>query len=82
MQALTFGDIRKYVSMVDGISICMQETLNYELFNHIWEVPEEYNGLYLIGFGQFNEPFDNNGYKTHLALEIMLSKTPRNDEEC
>lgn len=81
MKNLTFGDIRKYVALTDGISICMQETMAYELFNHIWEVPNEYNKLYLIGFGQLNEPFENNGYETHLALEIMLSKTPRDDNK-
>ncbi|MCH5203806.1 MAG: hypothetical protein J1F03_03605 [Oscillospiraceae bacterium] len=81
MRDLTFGDIRKYVALTDGISICMRETLTYELFNYIWEVPDTYNELYLIGFGQLNEPFDNNGYKTHLALEIMLSHTPREDDK-
>lgn len=76
---IQFGEIREFISRVDGISICIKETLNYELYNFISEVPEKYDGYYLYGIGALNEPFENNGYKTHLALEIMISDKPRDE---
>lgn len=77
--AFTFKNIRKYVSKIDAISICMKETLNYEIFDNISFVPEKYDDYYLIGFGSFNgieiEP-------NRPALEIMLSEKPRGDDAC
>lgn len=77
--AIKFGEIRKFVSRIDKISVCMKETLNYEIFDNISEVPEKYDNYYLIGFGSFNgieiEP-------NRPALEIMLSEKPREDNAC
>ena len=77
--ALKFGDIRKYVARTDKISICMKETLNYEIFDHIFNVPEKYNEYYLIGFGALDDPFIEPAPR--LALEIMLSENPREDDK-
>lgn len=38
-KAVTFGEIRAIVSRIDRVSICMRETMAYENFRFISEVP-------------------------------------------
>lgn len=73
---ILFGEIRKYCSRIDRVSICMKETLMYENFDSITYVPEEYNNKYLYGFGVIESEFDDT-FKQ--CMEIMLAEKPRRD---
>lgn len=73
---ISFGMIRKFCSHIDRISICMKETLSYENFKFIKDVPESYDKYFLYGFGMIESEFDDT---LKSCLEIMLSKEPRND---
>jgi len=75
-QGILFGEIRKYCSRLDRVSICMQETLSYENYEWIQDVPKEYDNKYLYGFGVIDSEFDNTFKK---CMEIMLSEKPRRD---
>ena len=83
MKAITFGDIRDYCSRIDKISICMKETLAYQNYSRIDEVPHDYDHLYLYGFGVIDSEFEakNADGRTLLerCLEFMLSEKPRED---
>ena len=73
---ITFGTIRKFCSHIDRISICMKETLQYENFTFIKEVPQTYDKYFLYGFGMIESEFDDDIKE---CIEIMLSEEPRND---
>lgn len=73
---LKFKDVRGYCSRVDRVSICMLETLAYENYRFISEVPDTYNDKYLYGFGVIESEFgEDNDWLT--CLEFMLSETPK-----
>ncbi len=79
---IRFGDIREYCSRLDRVSICELESLRYENYERIGQVPERYNGLYLYGFGVIDSEFREEGVlclKT--CIEFMLSKRPRSEIE-
>jgi hypothetical protein len=73
---LKFGKLRRYISKIDRISICMHETLQYENYHLIREVPELYDDYYVYGFGMIESEFDDTLKK---CIEVMISKEPRND---
>lgn len=88
---ITFGDIRKFCSVVDGVSICIFETKSYDNYKSIEDVPSSYNEYYLYGVGVIDSEFfvDKSGKETanaflsssinfHMCLEIVLSEKPRN----
>lgn len=79
-EAIRFGEIRKYCSLVDPVSICMEETLCYENFKYIHQVPDTYDELYLYGFGIIRSEFPGEqGLRVLECVEFMLSKTPREE---
>lgn len=71
-----FGTIRKFCSRIDRVSICRKETLDYENYKSIKDVPESYDQYFLYGFGMIESEFDDTLKK---CIEIMISKEPRND---
>ena len=73
-KGILFGEIRKYCSRIDRVSICMRETLCYENFDSILYVPKEYDNKYLYGFGVTESEFDDT-FKQ--CMEIMLAEKPR-----
>lgn len=76
---IRFGMIRKYCSRIDRVSVCMQETLRYENYLSIKDVPADYDNLYLYGFGIIDSEFaDGHGIQLKKCIEIMLSEEPRN----
>lgn len=79
---ITFGEIRKFCSVIDRVSICMMEDLSYENFERIRDVPHSYDDKYLYGFGGIESEFTE-GEKRMLrpCMEIMLSKMPRKEAE-
>lgn len=80
---IRFGEIRKYCSRIDRVSICVKETLCYENFEYIHQVPDTYDELYLYGFGIILSEFPGENGLRPLewlgCLEFMLSITPRKD---
>ena len=76
MEAIKFGTIRKYCSVIDRVSICRRETLKYENYESIRLVPETYDDKYLFGFGVIESEFDST-FKQ--CMEIMISDTPREE---
>lgn len=77
---IRFGEIRKYCSRIDRVSICMKETLCYKNYEYIRQVPDTYDELYLYGFGIIRSEFpDKNRIRLRGCVEFMLSKTPRGD---
>lgn len=78
-EGIQFGTIRKYCSSLDRVSICMRETLSYENFRSIRDVPASYDGFYLFGFGIIDSEFPGErGIRLKKCIEFMLSKEPRN----
>lgn len=91
---LTFGELRKYISAIDRVSICTREDLCYENFRFIKDVPDKYDTLYVYGIGRIESEFkidehtmpsEAEGHEIvhdmFLAqcIEIMVSKVPRDE---
>ncbi|MBQ8922688.1 MAG: hypothetical protein IJ060_11130 [Oscillospiraceae bacterium] len=92
---LKFGVFRKYISKIDCVSIYNKDTLQYENYMFIDEVPEKYDELYLFGISKIQSKFKASqapdvvmemSEKMALddivyadCIEIMLSKLPRSD---
>lgn len=86
---ITFKELRGYLSKIDRLSICMLETLMYE--NYIWlkDVPNTYDEYYIYGIGMIESEFYKVGKFEYAAkgkqeelelvncIEIMLSKEPK-----
>ena len=54
---MRFGELRKYISKIDRVSICMMETLEYKNFQFISQVPSSYDELYVYGIGRIQSEF-------------------------
>ncbi len=88
---LRFRDLRKYVSVIDRLSICMLETMDYRNYVCLEDVPEEYDDLYVYGIGMIESEFFKDGeygYRTEgdrenltfvTCMEIMLSKKSKEE---
>lgn len=80
MERITFGTLRKYVSVIAPVSIYFYETSAYENYELIREVPAEYDSLFLYGVGLIeSEIGDRRDWKFKQCIEIVLSKEPRTD---
>lgn len=86
MGPITFGLIRTYCSRINRVSICMKETLEYQNFRYIDQVPHSFDQLYLYGIGPIESEFyggdglagPSAGQLNFLpCIEFMLSKTPK-----
>ena len=86
---ITFRELRNYLSRIDRLSICMLETLSYN--NYIWlkDVPYSYDDYYVYGIGMIESEFYKineheyaaSGERKDLTLinciEVMLSEKPK-----
>lgn len=90
MAPITFGVIRQYCSRINRVSICMKETLEYQNFRFIEQVPHSFDQFYLYGIGPiYSEFYGGEGIADSSAgelnflpcLELMLSETPRGEEQ-
>lgn len=90
MQPITFGIIRQYCSRVNRVSICMKETLEYQNFRFIDQVPHSFDRLYLYGMGPIESEFygeegladpSAGGLNFLPCMEFLLSKTPRREAD-
>ena len=80
-----FGEIRKYLDIASYISVCMEETVEYENFECSLDVPHIYDDYYVYGIGLANEIFPNRRNPDEMSfqpcLEVILCKKPREYEE-
>ncbi len=77
---LKFKDIKKYISLIDRLSICNKETLQYQNYKCMAEVPDIYDEMYLYGIGNIKSEFEEDGNEIWAhCLEIMLSESPREE---
>lgn len=87
---ITFRELRCYLSQIDRLSICMLETLKYENFLCLDDVPDTYNQYYVYGIGMIESEFYKTDSKYEYAvsgkredlvlancIEVMLSKEPK-----
>ena len=55
---MKFKEIKKYISAIDRVSICMYETLRYENYRFIRRVPDKYDEYYVYGIGLIESEFE------------------------
>ena len=79
---LKFKDIKKYISIIDRLSICNKETLQYQNYKCMVEVPDIFDEMYVYGIGHIQSEFEEDGNLifTH-CIEIMLSTEPRFEDK-
>jgi len=85
---ITFKAIRKYISWIDRVSICIVESGEYFNYSSIKEVPESFDTYYLYGIGviesEFSDSEGNQGEtpeQTYKAcMELTLSERPHFDK--
>lgn len=86
---MRFKELRKYISRIDKVSICMFETSTYENYLFFKDVPDIYDNLFVYGIGMIQSEFYEvkegsysiNYKEGNLAfvpcIEIVLSKEDR-----
>lgn len=86
---ITFKELRGYLSRINRLSICMLETLCYENFPMLKDVPHTYDDYYVYGIGMIESEFYKVGKCDYAAsgqhedlvfvhcMEIMLSTEPK-----
>lgn len=89
MNPITFGVIRRYCARTNRVSICRKETLEYQNFRFIGQVPHSFDPLYLYGVGAIESEFFGEGGLADPSagglnflpcMEFMLAETPREEE--
>ena len=68
MKIMRFNRLRERISLIDRISICNKETLLYENFITIKDVPKEYNNWLVCGVGMTESEFYKNGTPINSAF--------------
>lgn len=81
---IRFGELRTVISRIDRLSICMKDTLQYENFDSILQVPEKYDDCLVYGIGMISSEFSTPGIRADMeqddgsgiyfdnCIEIML----------
>lgn len=77
-----FGELRRMISAIDRVSICMLETSQYENYLDIKDVPEKFNEMYVFGIGSTDSEFpEDENLHFMPCLEIVLSEKTRAENE-
>lgn len=66
---IKFKELRSYISRIDRVSICRKESLCYENFRFITEVPTEYDEWYVHGIGMTDSEFPMDEWTPESELE-------------
>ncbi|MBD5452333.1 MAG: GNAT family N-acetyltransferase [Lachnospiraceae bacterium] len=86
---ITFRELRNYLSIIDRLSICMLETLNYNNYICLEDVPDSYDDYYVYGISMIESEFykidkyeyaasgDRKDLTFINCIEIMLSEEPK-----
>ena len=76
-EKLRFKDLRKYLSRIDRFSMCMLETMDYENYTYLENVPHDYDDFYVVGIGVIESEFPKDSpLELCTCMEIMLSEKP------
>ena len=54
---MKFKEFRKYISKIDRVSICNNDTLAYRNYQFIEDVPDDYDEMYFYGVGMIKSEF-------------------------
>ena len=54
---MKFKEFRKYISKIDRVSICNNDTLAYRNYQFIEDVPDDYDEMYFYGVGIIKSEF-------------------------
>ena len=77
---IQFGEFRRYISIVDRISICIRETSQYNNYQYINDVPTRYDDYFVYGIGLVDSDFPINEQGTKCTfkgcIEIVLTLNP------
>lgn len=91
---LKFKELKKYISVLDRVSFCMRETLRYENYRFLSDVPDKYDELFVYGIGMIESEFEieNPEYMFDVkekdiggtfyfakCIEVVLAEKPRNE---
>ncbi|MDY3773567.1 MAG: hypothetical protein SO023_00460 [Eubacterium sp.] len=91
---LKFKELKKYISSIDRLSICIRDNLRYENYRYVREVPNKYDELFVYGIGiiesefKIKDPGDMVDIKLQdrhasfyftKCIEIILSEKPRDE---
>ena len=89
MLSIKFKDLKPFVTRLERLSLCMQETMQYENFIRLRDVPDTYDEYYVYGIGMIESEFyriskyefsacsDDGELVLLPCIEIVLSKKPR-----
>lgn len=68
---LKFGELRKYISRTDRVSICMHEnnSLPYKNYRFIKDVPDHYDDYYVFGVGLIDSEFRLDEFSPEFHVE-------------
>lgn len=89
---MKFKELRKYISQIDKVSICILETSRYENYLLFKEVPDKYDDLFVYGIGMITSEFyerEDGFYSANCGegklvflpcMEIMLSEENKHVE--
>ena len=74
---MTFLTLRKYLSRIDRISMCIRETLEYENFLCPADIPKSYDKMHVVGIGlaEVEFPSPDGDFCILPCIEVMLSRT-------
>ena len=76
MEKISFGDLRQVLSRVDRLSIFDKETLEYNNFETIQDVPASYDAFIVCGIGTTISDFHRKetGVEYLSCIEILTVK--------
>ena len=91
MITIKFKELKPFITRLERLSICMYETMEYENFIRLRDVPDTYDEYFVYGIGMIESNFykiskyefssnRNDGPLVLLpCIEIVLSEKPRKD---
>ena len=89
MIRIKFKELKPFVTRLERLSICIEETQQYENYIYLRDVPNTYDEYYIYGIGTIESEFyqiSKYEYSAHRGdgelvllpcIEIVLSKKPR-----
>lgn len=80
MYVPTFGEIRPLLSRVDRYSVCMRETLEYENYLFMSDIPEKYDQFYVYGIGMIEDTEFYEGEDQYDGWEPGVPMTDKSPE--
>ena len=78
---ITFRELKPYISKIDRVSICNQDTLQYENYMFISDVPEKYDHMYLYGIGRIQSEFPASQAPDVVAKMMVAGEEKPADDE-